>query len=219
MICVALANLKFSHVVKIVEQEDLVELRLDSLFLSDEELATVCQKRAAVIATFRPVAGIRDEERRRILGVALQAGAKYVDIEVEADSEHREALLAAARAASAKVIISYHNFQETPAPEVLKRTLLQGKHLGADIVKTATNVQSQQDAISLLQLLRESVPQVVVGMGPNGAIVRVASPLLGGLFTFAFPDGGVETAPGQICVSDLRALYAALKNVDGSAMK
>jgi len=35
-------------------------------------------------------------------------------------------------------------------------------------------------------------------MGPGGRIVRAAAPILGSPFTYASPDDGQKTAPGQM---------------------
>jgi len=48
---------------------------------------------------------------------------------------------------------------------------------------------------------------VVIGMGEKGRITRVMAPFLGAEFTFASPESGGETAPGQLSVNQLNELF------------
>jgi 3-dehydroquinate dehydratase len=51
-------------------------------------------------------------------------------------------------------------------------------------------------------------------MGAIGKISRLATTKLGGYMTYAAPDGGKETAPGQIPVSVIRDMLARLDHAD-----
>ena len=52
---------------------------------------------------------------------------------------------------------------------------------------------------------------VVIGMGREGLITRVAAPFLGAEFTFASPGKGKETAPGQLSRAELANLIDQIK--------
>ena len=45
---------------------------------------------------------------------AIEAGARYVDVEVQADEAYRRDIIEKARIHGCKVIISFHDFQATP---------------------------------------------------------------------------------------------------------
>jgi 3-dehydroquinate dehydratase len=51
-------------------------------------------------------------------------------------------------------------------------------------------------------------------MGSRGRISRLATIKLGGYMTYAAPDGGKETAPGQIPVSVMSEMLARLNHAD-----
>jgi 3-dehydroquinate dehydratase-1 len=78
------------------------------------------------------------------------------------------------------------------------------------VAKVSTKVQSTEDVINLFSLYSQPGRKVILGMGPQGRITRVAAPFLGSEFTFASPFEGVETAPGQMSAGQLKAIYNLL---------
>src|ERR1019366_2062026 len=66
------------------------------------------------------------------------------------------------------------------------------------------------DNLAVLRLIEDrSLTAHVVGiaMGEEGLASRVLGPRAGAAFTFASPDDGAETAPGQVTARTLRDLY------------
>ena len=72
-------------------------------------------------------------------------------------------------------------------------------------------VRSESDAARLLGLLGRWQDTVVVGMGDLGRVTRVAALLLGSPFSYAAPDDGVETAPGQLPLSAMTRILLELR--------
>jgi 3-dehydroquinate dehydratase len=52
-------------------------------------------------------------------------------------------------------------------------------------------------------------------MGPKGRLVRAVAPLLGSPFTYAAPNRGKATAPGQPRARELANAIAALRRAAG----
>jgi 3-dehydroquinate dehydratase len=52
---------------------------------------------------------------------------------------------------------------------------------------------------------------VIIGMGKLGVVTRIAAPLLGAEFTFAAPETGKETAPGQISKDKLLSIIRQIQ--------
>ncbi len=52
---------------------------------------------------------------------------------------------------------------------------------------------------------------VIIGMGEKGVISRIAAPMLGAEFTFAAPEAGKETAPGQISKDKLLSIIRQIQ--------
>jgi len=54
---------------------------------------------------------------------------------------------------------------------------------------------------------RETNPLVSFAMGKPGIWSRLLAPFYGARFTYASLDRGLETAPGQPSISELRRIY------------
>jgi 3-dehydroquinate dehydratase/shikimate dehydrogenase len=144
------------------------------------------------------------EEEIRILEGAVAAGARAVDIEIET-AEAAAARLETFRG-RACVVLSYHNFEGTPALEAIIRRMLR---LPADIYKIVTTARKPSDNLRLLSLARTHArtPLVLLAMGEAGFPSRVLSPVFGGLFTYATPSMAEGTAGGQVAAHCMRQIY------------
>lgn len=113
----------------------------------------------------------------------------------------------------AKLILSYHNHQETPSLPQLRTIVKNLLDRKPDIVKIATFARSYADIV-MLERLRESMPEgqahVLLAMGDMARVQRLLSPLRNAL-TYTFIDDGEEAAPGQMALREYRE-YARCKN-------
>ena len=206
MICVALQESNVSNCLEILESVELAEIRIDLAHLSKEDVVTIfSESNSQLIATCRPD-NYSDEERMDLLKVAISSGAAFVDIEIESKPEFTKELVAFAKQFNTTVIISYHNFEQTPLSAELAEIIKTCFDLGADIAKIATMVTSNQDNARLLSLYDTEKKIVVLGMGQLGKITRLMAPYLGSPFTFASLDEASATAPGQITAFRLKQL-------------
>jgi 3-dehydroquinate dehydratase-1 len=202
MICVSLSNIGFKECLALAEDESFVEFRFDLLDFTPEQVQQVVSVSQHSIATYRPD-GKDPDRRMQTMVTALKAGASYVDIELESESYYRKELIKTARTHGRDVIISYHNFDHTPDALSLKKIVAACKKSGADVVKIACQVKGEEDVRALMGLYTESDRMVVIGMGKQGLITRIAAQFVGAEFTFASPGQGKETAPGQISRQEL----------------
>jgi 3-dehydroquinate dehydratase I len=203
MICVSLAEPDFSRCLRMVQQYPLTEIRLDAASFSSEEIKQLFSTGNRTIATYRP--GTADNAtRQKVLTEAVRAGASYLDIEYEAEDNYRKELIREAAGRGCSLIISWHDFEKTPGQEELETILDRCYTLGADLAKIACMVNERQDLIRLLSMYNLPGKKVVLGMGEKGSFSRVAAALLGAEFTFASPDNGRETAPGQLSLSEMQ---------------
>ncbi len=211
MICVSLADLNFAACRKALESVECAEIRLDKTRFSREEIAVLFALKPVLIATCRPGPFTLDQRREK-LATAITAGASYVDIEFDAEKTFREYLTDIARKNECCVIMSYHNFKETPSPGFLQQILEDCFSRGADIAKIACQVDSQRDCARLLSLYDTDRKIIALGMGNRGRITRMAAPLLGAPFTYAASVPGHETAEGQFDKDKLENLLKILNN-------
>jgi 3-dehydroquinate dehydratase/shikimate dehydrogenase len=144
------------------------------------------------------------EEQIHILDDAITAGARAVDLEIEsADSVGARTESLRGRAC---FILSYHNYDSTPALEPVLRRMMK---IPADGYKVVATARKPSDMYRVLSLIRSHprTPMILLSMGEIGMPTRVLSPSLGGLFTYATPQAAEGTAAGQMSAKLLRNLY------------
>jgi 3-dehydroquinate dehydratase/shikimate dehydrogenase len=174
---------------------DLIELRLDTVRDPDAQAALAGRPRP-VIVTCRPTwegGAFRgsEEERKRILSAALDAGAEYVDVEWKAG------FLDLIRLGGRRVILSTHDFQGVPADLTDRVRSMRADRPG--ILKVAITARRLSDTLPLLELAgqarREGAGDSVwIAMGEAGASTRILAARFGSCLTYA----GNGVAPGQI---------------------
>lgn len=211
MICVSLAEPTAAACLRALEGVELAEIRLDKMRIGPAGVRQIFSRHRRLIATCRP-GGLPEEKRRRLLLTAVDAGAAFVDIEIEAEAHFRERLARAAHARNCRVIVSYHDFQKTPARAELEDIVSRAFASGADIAKIACRVRERRDNARLLALLDLGPPLIIVGMGKRGRLTRIAAPFLGSLFTYATLGEGRETAEGQMDAASLERILLELKD-------
>src|SRR5581483_8385591 len=103
-------------------------------------------------------------------------------------------------------ILSYHNYETTPAMEPVSRRMMK---ITADAYKVVTTARKPSDIYRVLSLAKAypRSPMVLLTMGEIGFPSRVLSPSCGGLYTYAAPNAAEGTASGQMCAKQLRNLY------------
>ena len=199
---------------------DIVELRID--YIKDVDLKRLLEKRTKpVIVTNRPVReGGRfngsEEDRISFLKLAIRLGADFVDIEHNS-IQHIRGTVIRAPTGKTKLIVSYHNFRETPSDVTdIYKALSQSC---ADIVKIVTHANSITDNVRIYRLLQQSqIPMISFCMGELGIISRILYKRFGSYLTFASLQVGKESAPGQISIHELLNTYQAQKQDKHSAI-
>ncbi len=193
---------------------DIIEIRLDYLrdfdFAKPENLSSLLEEKPLpVIITCRSVAegghqAIDDQIRLRLLIEGARNGADYCDIE----AAHYEQ---AARLApdQSRLIVSYHNFQETP-PDLYEIYYRQSR-LPAAVHKIVTQANSVSDTLSVFHLLKRAREEgqnlIAIAMGEPGKITRILGPAEGSYLTYGSLALGAESAPGQLTCSELKNSY------------
>ncbi len=179
----------------LVQEADLVELRLDHV-LDPDPAGALADRKVPAIVTCRPAwegGAFRgsEEEREAILTAALQAGADYVDVEARAgfDSLIRST-------AGRRIVLSRHHFDG--APRDLRAELRWLRSSATQIVKLAVATTTLDDTCRLAEAVaaEEERPEsvVIVGMGPAGVLTRVLPDRFGSAWTYC----GDGVAPGQL---------------------
>ena len=224
MICVSIAASTAATALagakEVEAKADVIEIRLDSQ--KDPEVRTfIGQLDRPLLFTNRPIwegGGFvgAEEKRVELLLQAVQENAAYVDIELKTEGNLRDMVLTTARSTSTQVILSWHNFEETPGADILRQMVIDQQRAGAHIGKIVTMARNYLDVLRILDLqtlaARHQFPLIAFCMGKAGAISRLATLRLGGYMTYAAPDAGISTAPGQFPISELRSLLSRIPN-------
>jgi 3-dehydroquinate dehydratase type I len=217
MICLCIGKPSVALCQELLPGVELAEIRLDGAELSPHEIQRIFTLHANLIATFRPNAGDEAPEKRKMaLLTAVEAGAAYVDIEIEAGTLYKKEIMQTARQQECQVILSYHNHENTPSKKQLETIIEQCFSQGADIAKIACRVHSEADSARILSLYDypgqfHHGKITAIGMGEKGKITRLAALLLGAPFTYASQSTGRETAPGQLDKDTLEKILGLME--------
>ena len=141
---------------------------------------------------------------------AIEAGAKYVDLEVEAPPMMGRKIRQACQEYGTMLIRSFHDFEGTPPEATLLSLLEKGRRFGGEVVKIVTTATCKADADRVLALYREAVPGTLVAfcMGPEGRESRLEALKQGAPFTYACLSTEEATAPGQWTAAEMdEAVY------------
>ncbi|MDR2285860.1 MAG: type I 3-dehydroquinate dehydratase [Prevotellaceae bacterium] len=205
LICVSIGEQSYSDIMAVLEQVDFAEIRLDVARITTSEIGLVFSSGKRLIATCREGFYSNDERRERLFD-AIRAGAAFVDIETEADDDFRKTIAEQARLNNCKLIVSYHNFDETPSLSEMCDIVDTCKKQNADIVKLVTTARNKSDVARILSLYDKypDASLVAFAMGEAGLISRVACVFLGAPYTYAAISDDKPLASGQISMEKIK---------------
>lgn len=225
LICAATAAQHPSDLTTLIEpvrdKVDVVEIRLDLMAQPEVANCITCLPDIPLLFTNRPLweggkySGT-EKDRITVLQDAIAADVAYIDIELDTDTKLRNEVILAAKDRQTAVIVSNHNFTETPTTQVLEDTLQHMMDSGADIGKIVTTAQEPTDVIRVLSLLQLShANQFQLSafcMGAVGRISRLATLYLGGCMSYVAVDDLSATAPGQFTTEQFHSLIHLFEN-------
>jgi 3-dehydroquinate dehydratase-1 len=209
-------------------QPDLLEWRIDAynkVEIIEDCLALLKQMRTIIgeiplIFTCRidQEGGFKEisrEKRLALITAAMDSGdADLFDVELCNDAAFIQTVRERAKLRSVRLILSYHNFTETPSQASICAKLSEAQTAGADICKVAVMPKDYGDVLTLLNATNKArkemvkCPMVTMSMGPEGAVSRLAGGLFGSDITFAV--GVKASAPGQIPIKELATVMDLL---------
>ena len=234
MICTTIQNKTAEQILEALDMCEMAEIRLDRCDLSAREMEAVFSSDVPLVATCRiaevaaadpslqelpeqsrEVKAMQIAERRLIR--AIEAGARYVDVEIEASKPMAKRVRSSAHENGTVFIRSYHDFEATDSLEALKAVVEKCLYHGADMVKVVTMAHAPEDVERVMALYAWCREEAAAHGGKSRKDERHAGELAGGgLIAFCMGEAGKE--------SRLRALkegapftYAALSSEDAAA--
>ena len=204
--------------IKNAKGADLIELRLDYLDkLNPENIKKImkfCRK--PVIATVRKndeggFHKIDENKRVELIKKCIDYGADFIDIEYSTNKVLLKGILKNKK--SSKIIVSYHNFKETPSN--LIKTYKNIKKLNPDLIKIVTNANSVADNFRIFEITKKASKDkkkiIAFCMGSYGQFSRILGNLFGSSITYASVDKGKESASGQLTLNEMVNSYRIKK--------
>lgn len=139
--------------------------------------------------------------------LAAESGCvDLIDLEFFAE-EHSSRKIRKLQAQGVHIVASHHDFEETPAPEVMQMLLEKMCMGGADIVKLAVMPKTKKDVLNLLEVTsrfkeeNSDTPVITMSMGKLGSISRLCGETFGSCVTFGAHK--TASAPGQYDMKQL----------------
>ena len=205
-VCVSVGEGSRDEVKAALERFEFAEIRLDLCRLTIEETADLFSVGKILIATCREGAYGRNERLERLLS-AIRAGAKFVDVETEADEPYRRIVAEQAKRYGCRLIVSHHDFEKTPSVEEMVLAIRRCRKQGADIVKFVSTANDRRDSARVLSLYDccTDIPMVAFAMGKAGRVTRLACVPLGAPFTYAAVADDKALACGQLSFETMKA--------------
>jgi len=159
----------------------MAEIRLDRCPLDIEEIEYLFSSSdTPLVATCRVADDGNGtwEEAEQKLTAAVEAGAAFLDLEIEAPKEIGKRLRRACTEYGTTMIRSSHFFAGTPSDDVLRSTVEKCRKFGGEIVKIAAMAASEEDVARVLGLYSVSRHTSVAERYPSVAepVVRPGSP-------------------------------------------
>lgn len=237
MICTTIQNRNIEQIYEALEQCEMAEIRLDrceltaretdELFTADLPLVATC--RISEVAAMEPSLQELTEQSREIKAMqmaerrlirAIEAGARYVDVEIEAQKQMSKRVRQAAHENGTVFIRSYHDFEGTDSLEALKAIVEKCVYHGADMVKIVTTAHSEADVEKVMSLYEwcrteaensnERIGALADGgliafcMGEAGRQSRLECLKHGAPYTYAALNAEEAAAPGQWPTAEMR---------------
>lgn len=212
-----------------VSGADIAEWRLD--WFDHGENASAA---ASLAAELRPILGeipllctfrtareggqkaIQSEAYKRLLtDLCASSEIDMIDIEAFSGDDMVRRIIDRAHENGICVVASNHDFHATPDQAEILRRLTHMADLGADIPKIAVMPKTRHDVLALLSATAQAAdeldrPLITMSMSSLGMVSRVAGECFGSSCTFG--SVGQASAPGQIPVTQLRAILQSLHN-------
>jgi len=221
-VCVSVAAKSIDEVLtvarRIEDDADVIEIRLDGIDTIDfSPLITTLKK--PLLLTNRPTwegGKFSGDEEVRVASLveAVRLNCAYVDLEFLAPARSQGKIMRAKDNSSTKLILSWHNFKETPSRLELLAIMDEMVYRGCDIGKIVTMANDYHDVLRVLQLQEAAekidFPLIAFCMGQAGVISRLATLVLGGYMTYCMADRGEATAPGQMSLATMRQIYKSM---------
>ena len=200
---------------KALKKSEYAEIRFDFLKpnLVPDALQQIKKDLRKCVCTLRPVSeggkfSGSEKNRISIMKLIAEYNPFLLDVELNTLSKNKN-LRRYLKNTGTDILVSWHNFKQTPSNSALKKKLTQMKKISNNI-KIVTMAKSINDATQVLSLYKNNNTKLIAfSMGNYGRISRILCLFLGSPYTYA--SLGKPIAPGQFSVDEVKSIFARRK--------
>ena len=200
---------------KALKKSDYAEIRFDFLNPNTvpDALQLIRKDLRKCVCTLRPVSEggkFAGSEKNRISIIKLIAEYNpfLLDVELNTLTKNKN-LRRYLKNTGTGILVSWHNFKQTPSISVLKKKLAQMKKISNN-VKIVTMAKSINDATQVLSLYKNNDTKLIAfSMGNYGRVSRILCLFLGSPYTYV--SLGKPVAPGQFSVDEVKSIFTRRK--------
>ena len=200
---------------KALKKSDYAEIRFDFLNPNTvpDALQLIRKDLRKCVCTLRPVSEggkFAGSEKNRISIIKLIAEYNpfLLDIELNTLTKNKN-LRRYLKNTGTGILVSWHNFKQTPNISVLKKKLAEMKKISNN-VKIVTMAKSINDATHVLSLYKNNDTKLIAfSMGNYGRVSRILCLFLGSPYTYV--SLGKPVAPGQFSVDEVKSIFTRRK--------
>lgn len=226
-VVVSISGTSLADIQKEIEQVkensdslDIVEIRSDALDnMSRSEHLNLVKETCSELSDFPIIYTYRTtheggsgsksyaEYKDLLMDVITKCDIDIIDIEFETVGKMISEIVECAGENGKTVLLSHHNFKETPRLEEMQKMLYNMHSAGGEILKLAFAPNDTDDVLNMLKIVKigkEAIGNKVIGisMGEMGRMTRLAGGEFGSCLTYGYITN--NSAPGQVHATKIK---------------
>lgn len=162
-----------------------------------------------------PTGLTREQTVKLLTYICQNSSVEIIDYEMANDEEDIKQVRKVAEEEGKLLILSYHDFANTPTNEELISFIKKAESFGADVAKLAVMPNNHGDVLRLLEVtdqarLFSKIPVATMSLNSLGAVSRMIGWIFGSVIVFTV--GAKSSAPGQIPIEKMREILTLMKD-------
>lgn len=211
MIGLSVSNIDFSTLIDILNNYELVELRLDLMNLRDDQFDKVLEYNDKIILCYKNEDLYNLEKTHTYLEKGLNKNVRYIDIDFNQIDFYYE-LARKIKKSNSQLILSYHNYLEMPSDSEIDILIKKMDYYEPNIYKLCFYANSNDDNIRCLNLYKKYKNLIAFNLGNLGNITRLLALKLGAKFMYSAYSENTKTEESQFTYNQLTNLLGFLND-------
>ncbi len=211
MIGLSISNIEFSTLIDILNNYELVELRLDLMNLTSEQFDKVLDYNDKIILCYKNDDFNNIEKIYSYFEKGLNKNVRYIDIDFKQIDFYYE-LAPKIKKSNSQLILSYHNYLEMPSDSEIDILIKKMDYYEPNIYKLCFHANSNDDNIRCLNLYKRYKNLIAFNLGNLGNITRLLALKLGAKFMYSAYSENTKTEDSQFTYNQLTNLLGFLEN-------